>query len=649
MLGKSKHHVKLTRRILLVCLIITGLQIFFVVHRNSWPSTQEVTKNIRGYRLIKYFEDLTSGFMVVEKSYQISKNEAERAKSNQEELSNSKYNIETIDGYKYEKATEISRQQQLLIENASVEEKMEFETRFVDKLVEFFSNLFELIEGSGPNIGSVNDDEHYKKSREDNKYPHREGRVPVYGGHLRENYLEEPIRTKEMLESYLQLSKEEIFALTNAQSKFVERMPSEYPLEMVELSKFTKFMKGDGIVYLGGGQYNQLVMLSLKLLRKHGSQLPVEVIIPKRSDFDIDFCNRVLPNMNGNCKIMSDYLPDRIMSSIGGFQYKTVALLISSFENVLYLDADNLPIKNVDLLFTNKPFIDQHLVLWPDLWRRSTSPNFYDISQIPTDSTKRIRNSYFLGDSRGTGRDILYHDSEGTIPEASSETGQILINKKVHFKTLILSMYYNYYGPNFYYPLLSQGAAGEGDKETFIAAAHKFGLPYYQVQEFNREFGPIDPETNKHNYFGMGQYDPILDFIQASQHEKYLNPVEPTYGKSSSDTMTTNYEYHLFRSSSLMFLHANWPKYYIRDLLLGNANGRGPKDEKGERRRLYTSNLMEELNGYDFELDIMDELKWCFCNLYNINLVDVPDSKDTVRGDICSEIHQQIAFLQKNK
>lgn len=649
MFGKSKQYVKHTKRVLIVCLILSSIHILYLVHRNKWPTTHSSLKNGKGYRLIKYFEDLSSGFLVVEKSYKINQSEAEGTNLQEGDVNDDKYNIETIEGYKYEKETDINRQQQVLHENASVDEKMEYETRFVEKLVDFFNDLFVLIEANGPGMGSVNNNEHYKTSREENKYPHREGRVPVYGGHLRENYLEEPIRTKEMLESYLRLSKEEVLALTNSQSKFVEQMPTEYPQEMVELSKFNKFLKGDGIVYLGGGKYNQLVMLSLKLLRSHGSQLPVEVIIPKRDDFDIDFCNRVLPNLNANCKVMSDYLPEKTMSTIGGFQFKTVALLISSFENVLYLDADNLPIKNVDLLFTNKPFTDKHLVLWPDLWRRSTSPTFYDIAHIPTDSTKRVRNSYFLGDARGTSGDILYHDCEGTIPEASSETGQILINKKVHFKTLVLAMYYNFYGPKFYYPLLSQGAAGEGDKETFLAAAHKFKLPYYQVQEFNREFGPLDPNTNKHNYFGMGQYDPIIDCIQSSKHEKYLNPVEPTYGKSNSDTRMTNYEYHMFRSSSLLFLHANWPKYYVRDMLLGNSNGRGPKDGNGKRRRLYDNNLIGELNGYDFELHIMKELKWCFCNLVNINLADVPNARDTLRGDICNEIHQQIDFLKNNK
>lgn len=118
---------------------------------------------------------------------------------------------------------------------------MEFETRFVERLVSFFSDLFVLIEACGPDIDKVNNDEHYQASKEANKFPNRDGRMPTYGGHLRENYLEEPIRTKELLESYLQLSKEEIFALTKSQSKFMESMPNEYPLEMVELSKYNQF------------------------------------------------------------------------------------------------------------------------------------------------------------------------------------------------------------------------------------------------------------------------------------------------------------------------------------------------------------------------------------------------------------------------
>ena len=85
-------------------------------------------------------------------------------------------------------------------------------------------------------------------------------------------------------------------------------------------------MKGDGIVYLGGGKYNQLVLLSIKILRENGSRLPVEVIIPYKNDYDIQFCDRVLPTLNGKCKLMTDYLPQTFVDKISGFQLKNIAL-----------------------------------------------------------------------------------------------------------------------------------------------------------------------------------------------------------------------------------------------------------------------------------------------------------------------------------
>ena len=152
-------------------------------------------------------------------------------------------------------------------------------------------------------------------------------------------------------------------------------MMENWPENLFKFNKFNNFMKGDGIVYLGGGKYNQLVLLSIKILRENGSRLPVEVIIPYKNDYDIQFCDRVLPTLNGKCKLMTDYLPQTFVDKISGFQLKNIALLISSFERILYLDADNIPIRNPDVLFTNAPFTTKHLVVWPDLWRRSTSPH----------------------------------------------------------------------------------------------------------------------------------------------------------------------------------------------------------------------------------------------------------------------------------
>lgn len=52
---------------------------------------------------------------------------------------------------------------------------------------------------------------------------HRNGRIPIYGGHLREQYKDELIRNKEFLSMYLTLSDSEISALKNPIQNFWKR------------------------------------------------------------------------------------------------------------------------------------------------------------------------------------------------------------------------------------------------------------------------------------------------------------------------------------------------------------------------------------------------------------------------------------------
>ncbi|KAM9935836.1 hypothetical protein OXX80_004616 [Metschnikowia pulcherrima] len=518
----------------------------------------------------------------------------------------------------------------------------DFQTTFIS----FFDEIMKHLDECKPSVRGINTDEHYRKALEEDKFPHtKNGKMPTYGGHLREQYKNEPVRTYEYLKYFFRLSDDEVRSLKSAHEKYLQNMKTAAPENLLKYGAKHGYMQGNGIIYLGGGKYNQLVLTSISVLRSLGSVMPVEVLIPKKKDFDIDLCNTILPKLNAKCKVIEDFVPASVMSKIGGFQLKNVALLVSSFQNVLYLDADNIPIKNPDILFVNEPFKSSRMVMWPDLWRRSTSPLYYDIAGITVDKAYQVRNSYFPGDGRGKSSDpflISYHDLKGAIPEASSETGQMMIDKEKHFSTLILSMYYNFYGPDYYYPLFSQGAAGEGDKETFIAAAHKLELPYYQVGEFNREFGPMG-KNNKREYFGMGQYDPIVDYVQSTAENRHSTPSKE-YATDQSDSSKDNYDFHFYKSHSLMFLHANWPKFYVAEMFDRNSFGRGPKDAENNRRRLYSDYMLKETGDFDIELHIMRHIESWACDT-RIFLTEVPEPDTEGRKKICTEVAAQIDFL----
>lgn len=638
-----------------------GLRTSLPISRTRYSST---AKSPQDYTVVGYVLDAANNFMVVQKhinSMLKIKDETTNNFLRVMDLDVSKetnYDVHYLEGYNYDVMVE--QQQAVVIDkmNTTDLERFDMQIRFQKSFAQFFEDLIKNIKDCKPSIDKINDDKHYDKSQT-NGHPNREGRIPLYGGHMRENYLEEEVRTKAMLSLFLKVLEEEKAALKKSHSRFLSLIPQDFPQELYNYSTYNDFMKGDGIVYLGGEKYNQLVLLSIKTLRDTGSKLPVEVILPQTNDYDIKFCLELLPNLNAKCKVMADYVPKSFVDLVKGYQFKNVALLISSFERILYLDADNLCIRNPDIFFVNKPFMDQHLVIWPDLWRRSTSPHFYDIVDIAVNSERKVRNSYFANDPKGRmveREKFSFHDCEGTLPDPSSETGQLLINKRVHARTLFLSMYYNYYGPDFYYALLSQGAAGEGDKETFIAAAHKLELPYYQVQEFTREFGPINDRTKKHEFYGMGQYDPMTDYIQYTSSEgipsqskpvtSYYNEERPLTPDDAKDTKKDNYKYHLFKSSQLFFLHANWPKLYPLDLFIKLKENRVPFLDN-RRRRLYNHDLKKELKGYDFELEIFKTLNWLFCDL-KLELKSLPEWGSLDRQTICRELTTEVTFLSKD-
>ena len=53
---------------------------------------------------------------------------------------------------------------------------------------------------------------------------------------------------------------------------------------------------------------------------------------------------------------------------------------MSSFNEVLFLDVDNFPVTDPELLFESKPFSETGLIIWPDFWCASQSRLFYQIT-----------------------------------------------------------------------------------------------------------------------------------------------------------------------------------------------------------------------------------------------------------------------------
>jgi alpha 1,2-mannosyltransferase len=336
------------------------------------------------------------------------------------------------------------------------------------------------------------------------------------------------------------------------------------------------FSKGKtGIVTTANAQYMPVFLVSLRMLRSTGCSLPIEVFIDDWSKYDPTVCDTVLPSLNARCVVMSNIYdtassarqPDR-------FQYKIFAILFSSFQHVLFLDSDAFPTYDPTILFSTAPYITHGLVTWPDFWAQTISSHFFHIAAIP---------------------EVL------PMARLSTESGQLLLNKDKHRESLLMMVYYNYYGPEYYYVLLSQGAPGVGDKETFVQAALAVGLPYYQVRT-----PPIALGRHVNGSFvgvGIAQADPSLDYeylppMRSHIHDNafwqdadFEHPDPAVANRSNSTTKAPS-------RPRPVFLHQNNLKLDPEKVL----DDWRPYEPDGTPHRMWsTKENMEKMLGYDAE------------------------------------------------
>lgn len=460
--------------------------------------------------------------------------------------------------------------------------------------------------------------------------------------------------TRDVLLSKATISDKAYNEFKTKHKRLLQEIPSEIPT--------TAYKPGsNGIVFVGGGRYSWLSYLSLLGLRETGSKLPVEIIMPKYVDYEeeIEFCNEILPKLNAKCVIIPDIFGPSVMAKwnnkIKSYQFKSLALMVSSFQNVLLLDSDNIVIENPDPFFNSDLFHKYGMITWPDYWRRTISPHFYDIAGVSVNEKKRVRYDRLpIGyDKSGNnleenGQDsVPFHDLDGTVPNLSTESGQLFINKVSHGKTLLLSLYYNLYGPELYYKLFSLGELGEGDKDTFAAAATVLKQNFYQLKSSIKGIGHYEKDDHFQGK-AMAQKNPLKDYdilnekvliplIQQENNKMPLNEREQYAKNVIKNHFTSNNDNPIFA------MHCHYPKLDPADIM--QRSSIYDKEEKRLHYRMYKGfsferNLSKNNITIDFELTQWTNMQKTLCieKLYFRHF-----GHDT--QELCEFINNQVKWL----
>jgi hypothetical protein len=200
------------------------------------------------------------------------------------------------------------------------------------------------------------------------------------------------------------------------------------------------------VVGAGGAKYFGCGFACFYILRKLGCTLPIEFWYLDEYEMDNkmkELCDVYgIRYINATKYCEENNIKPRILN---GWELKSFSTLHSNFKEALYLDADNIPVKDPTYLFDDQRYKELGAIFWPDL---------------PPHKRKE-----WLPEICWNNVGLEYRD------EVDFETGQYLINKEKCYKELSLTMWMNEHSDWFYKFVY-------GDKSTFHLAWRKCGSDY---------------------------------------------------------------------------------------------------------------------------------------------------------------------------
>ncbi len=200
--------------------------------------------------------------------------------------------------------------------------------------------------------------------------------------------------------------------------------------------------EGRGIVVCAGGpRLFTCAWVGINMLRRVlGCTLPIQVWYLGPEEMDARMV-ALLGTLGVECVDAYEVRIGPPARKLGGWECKPYAILHSPFQEVILLDADNVPIVEPTFLFETEAYRETGAVFWPDIGGLAPRSTIWAVCRVP------------------------YRR------EPPFESGQMVIDKARSWKALALTMHLNEHS-DFYYQHMN------GDKETFHMAWRMLDQPY---------------------------------------------------------------------------------------------------------------------------------------------------------------------------
>ena len=255
-----------------------------------------------------------------------------------------------------------------------------------------------------------------------------------------------------------------------------------------------------GIVTSARSGSNSLgrLLTNLRMLRyEFGCVLGVEVFhFPGELSDDEKAQLRALDAVAVDITQMTLFAPINVTGGTAShnrkYYIKPAAILSSSFEQLLWLDTDNIPAADPAYLFDLPHFAEPNTALfWPDFWHSSARSPAFDILGVPC---------------RGE--------------DYEQESGQLVVDKRRAWHAVNLAYFLNRHH-DFYYRFLL------GDKDTFRLSWRALHTPFYFIRKYIAIAGFRYTDAGRTRVCGhsMVQHDPYGRplFVHANQLKYHWN------------------------------------------------------------------------------------------------------------------------------
>lgn len=235
-----------------------------------------------------------------------------------------------------------------------------------------------------------------------------------------------------------------------------------------------------GIVIVAGGPvYGPLALRVVKQLDHLQSRLPVEVWALDAQELEHDS----MRELAAHPRVHLHNLSQEVEPMVGrkrhcGYRAKSLALQHSACQQVLLLDADNVPLVKPDDLFDADDFVQHGVVFWPDV-QHFDRPQHVKLANVGWLADWRFNKCLGAKQPRVRSMSSFFRQlglsREQSHCRRQFESGQMLVDRRRCAYALPLMAELNRHHKTLYSVLL-------GDKDTYALACDLLGVAYHGVE-----------------------------------------------------------------------------------------------------------------------------------------------------------------------